>query len=85
MGAIGLCAAAVLISGTLMAIPNAVWDGPERRAQDQTCHNVLRDRESISPQVSLVLQLASEEAPKLTQAMEDFAAVHKIAVPEYRQ
>lgn len=80
VGAIGLGAVALLLSGTVMAIPEAFWVELARRAQDQTCHNVLRDRETIAPQVGLNLQLASEDAPKLRQAMEAFAAAHKLQV-----
>jgi hypothetical protein len=69
---------AVLITGTLMAIPNAVWERLTRLAADQSCHNVLRDRDSISPQMSIDLQIAPEDAPKLTQVIQDFAASNKL-------
>jgi hypothetical protein len=73
-----LGAIAILITGALVGMPNAVWERLARLTQDQTCHNVLRDRTSIAPQVSLVLDLPSEEAPKLTQAMQDFATTYKL-------
>lgn len=69
---------AVLITGTLVAIPNFVWGRLARLAMDQSCHNVLRDRDSIAPQVSMELQIAQEDVPKLTQAMHEFAATHKL-------
>jgi hypothetical protein len=78
MGGIGLGAVTLLISGTLMAIPNAYRERLARRAQDQTCQSVLRDRESISPQVGLVLSSRARKGAKLTQIMEDLAAVHEL-------
>ena len=75
--AISLGVVAVLLTGALFAIPDATW-GRILRPVDQTCHNVLRDRDSISPQVSMDLQIAPEDVPKLFRAMQDFAVTHKL-------
>ena len=39
---------------------------------------MLQDRDSISPQVSMDLPIAAEDVPKLTRAMQDFAATHEL-------
>jgi hypothetical protein len=69
---------AVLVTAGLMAIPGAAWERLFRLAEDQTCHNVLLDRDSISPQVSMELQIAREDVPQLTAAMQDFAAARDL-------
>ena len=77
--AIGLGVVAVLLTGAIFAIPDATW-GRILRPVDQTCHNVLRGRDSIAPQVSMDLPIAQEDVPKLMQAMQDFAATHQLQV-----
>jgi hypothetical protein len=40
---------------------------------------VLRDRDSISPQVSMELPIAADDLPKLTKVIQDFAGAHKLS------
>jgi hypothetical protein len=70
--------AAFLVTAILVSVPNTAWDRLERLARDQSCHNVLRDRNSISPRASMVLDLASEEAPQMARALQGFAATYKL-------
>lgn len=70
---------AILITGTLVAIPDAVWGRLFGVTTDQTCHNTLRNGKWLAPQLVIRLEITGEERPKLTRAMEEFAAIHKIS------
>ena len=69
---------AVLITGTVVAIPDAVWG--RLSGVDQTCHNTFRDRNWLPSQATMRLEITDEERPKLTRAMEEFAATHKMSL-----
>ena len=75
--AIALGSAGILLTSTVLAIPGATW-GRILRPVDQTCHNVLRDRDSIAPKVSMDLQIAPEQVPRLIGEMREFAASHEL-------
>jgi hypothetical protein len=77
--ATSLGVAAVLITGTLVAIPDAVWGRLSGVAVDQTCHNTFRDRNWLPSQATMRLEITDEEGLKLTRAMEEFAATHKMS------
>ena len=71
---------AVLITGTLVAIPDAVWGRLPEFNVDRTCHNTLRDDRNWFPsQVQMRLEITDEEGLKLKRAMEEFAATHKMS------
>ena len=78
--AISLAVAAVLLTGAVLAFPSAnVGRIIADITTDRTCHNVLRDRDRISSKVGMYLQIVSDDIPKLTRAIEDFAATHALS------
>ena len=52
---------ATVITGLLVGMPNAVWERLAQLASDQTCHNVLQNRNSISLRVSIDLRLKHDQ------------------------
>jgi hypothetical protein len=63
---------AAIVTGTVLAIPSI--------KQDRTCHNLFRDRRSVSGEWSINLQIAAEEWPSLTRQIEHFGAAHTLSL-----
>jgi hypothetical protein len=66
-----LAGLAVLLSGSVLAIPSIT--------KDRTCHNLLRDRSFIVPQVVMRLQVEPADWPELMHLFRDFGAVHALS------
>ena len=77
--AIALAVVAVLITAAGYVLTSINLERFIRISHDTTCHNLLRDRQSISPQVSIVSMVPTEDLPKLTQLVEEFARTRALS------
>lgn len=68
----GLTGLSLLLTAGALALPTIT--------QDRTCHNMFRDgRTSVGPRVNIVLQISSDDWPRLTQLFRDFSAAHGLS------
>jgi len=68
----GLAVVALLLTATAFAIPGITMD--------RTCHNMFRDgRTSVGTRVNVVLAVAVDDWPRVTQIFQDFAAAHHLS------
>jgi hypothetical protein len=70
--AAGLAAAALLATGTVVALPAAT--------KDRTCHNMFRVARTIAPAVVRIdLAILTDESPRLIQLLQEFGAAHALS------
>ncbi len=69
---LSVAVAAIVLSCTVMLLPNIV--------KDNSCHNLFRDgRTSVGPQVIADISLPAEDWPIFTQMFVDFGALHSLS------
>jgi hypothetical protein len=68
----GLAILSLVLTAGAFALPTIT--------KDRTCHNMFRDgRRSVGSQVRIVLEVAGDDWPRLTQLFRDFAAAHELS------